>query len=1216
MELIPYLGEGDAASAANWNTLWEEADRKLAIALDNKPIFFWPSSSVEDPAGVFRAGFEGAAAKGWYDLVGKKFFFLGGSGDPFFCERTLGYEYRAGNIFRDEDYSRALSVGGYNHEVFQSAEASAVPLSSQIGSVTAAPIHCDHERKILFIQPIENAFWELIGRPSDLVQFGFFSHSLQAHRKPFLPVGTGGEAHAVFVDGRIDSIVIDAPGTYNLPPRIVITGDGSGATAEARLYSPSLFTGARSDTLHEIRVTNGGEGYTNATIEIIPVEASLEPYWILEGRSDGLNSRSLEYIRKYDQAELIFEGVGGLDIPQTWDKYNFFRLHNFNSFEIVVSFPTGFSVTIPALSSKCVRRDSATSGYLEGFKYFHRFKSGDAASYAMSGNAAGNNVANPSLLFKLCRRLRYGAASEDASPRVVTDESLMWDASGVYCGDGKPFPDCNDGAMIGDLMHHRGNVHLMNTGGALVQTFTFNGWVNFLNQLQTAGATVAEDPTTAQVTIQFNGSITATGSNVILATSDRIANGLTGAGWAIPQITIGKKVWPIYQHNEQLQIFNSSFRLDNNGSPQFDHATTLTYNRKYGHYLAFTDIVAGTPTPRIGQGRVIYQEQSVADLKRLNWNGEPNYAGTDQANVYTEFTASFSFTGFGPMLIWEKKIKPEALEWTPGIITRFGSGTNRHLDDDGNLIEKDWINFHHGGFTDYDATTITGHCSPRAPRVFIHRRTKGAFNILAAIDERSYTADGLPVFAGYSGEKKYINVWERVRVEDKSPYTWHGGQSKHKEIKLLRKFSNPHNLTAILGQWQAGHLSYFDVLGQSHLYYDTLDSFGNDTLDHDRVHDELMPLLVDHYNNLASVINAITRIEPLGFTGLFQELASNDIGIFGSTIRPRNHFATVATQAQRDLWSYFGVRIRSELDLPVGYSALVNANDAEFRTVQETNNIERFNLQAPLLNARWKKFLFGNENAAQGSYEWVAVEDVQELAERLGFKFYFHRLATPLKFEIFEGSGPSVLVTEIENRDNNYFPRSEAASCPARFPCFVPASENIEWISTPSTYRIHESDAADIFTFRFPHYDSFIIGPGNGSLSGTRRYFENGYQLASISVDAAFRKQNTPSKVSLPSGFTTQPAAVPGAMIFQAWGSTAGSHKLLTVPSYALNYGSGFSSVSNDNAKARNILGYRVIPGAFVPESGSAEVIDVVSEAIASGGPSLVYAFADWTIEA
>lgn len=137
-------------------------------------------------------------------------------------------------------------------------------------------------------------------------------------------------------------------------------------------------------------------------------ESVEEPFWLMEP-----DSYRPERNCSYGLAEVISESLATVIMPASWNKYyRFFRFHNLDAEPVKVEFRTTVdgatlqTVEVPAYGCRCVRRDTPTSGYLEGFNYFPKFKDGDPTVLYMPhdpatppGSMGANTVINPSMLY-------------------------------------------------------------------------------------------------------------------------------------------------------------------------------------------------------------------------------------------------------------------------------------------------------------------------------------------------------------------------------------------------------------------------------------------------------------------------------------------------------------------------------------------------------------------------------------------------------------------------------------------------------------------------------------------------------------------------------------------------------------------------------------------------------------------------------------------------
>lgn len=236
----------------------------------------------------------------------------------------------------------------------------------------------------------------------------------------------------------------------------------------------------------------------------------------------------------YASVELIFDGEG-YDVlefsKQDLERYSFFRIHNLNNYAMVVRFMDGdvivHEVGIDARSCRCVRRTSPTTGYLNGFKYFHKFRSGDPRFYKLddpispvSGQPVatygGNNIVNPWVVHYIFSRLQLqwqGGVNQapvapglGGRPSFFCDVNQFWDASAIYTQNypvdladkqapwitpsptGRYFASMDTSSKIGDIIYHQGYVEMVSSTTyhatieiVLTEEFALPYWLGYEN---------------------------------------------------------------------------------------------------------------------------------------------------------------------------------------------------------------------------------------------------------------------------------------------------------------------------------------------------------------------------------------------------------------------------------------------------------------------------------------------------------------------------------------------------------------------------------------------------------------------------------------------------------------------------------------------------------------------------------------------------------------
>jgi hypothetical protein len=218
-----------------------------------------------------------------------------------------------------------------------------------------------------------------------------------------------------------------------------------------------------------------------------------------------------EKFYRFAVAEIVLEGVTELNIPDTWDKYVFFRIHNLNDGVATVTFGGGATkkqITCAALECVPVRRTrtvvdgvSTFSNYRVGGifefggnqrRYFFPFERGDLRHYWMyhaswvagatnnnqfsrdqdtPANAmVANNLTNPALIYDWIKLFKYDRAAD-----VDNEGKYAWfhpdphEAHELIGSDGRygnyykeNFADpSNVNARLGDLLWHRGKCLLV-----------------------------------------------------------------------------------------------------------------------------------------------------------------------------------------------------------------------------------------------------------------------------------------------------------------------------------------------------------------------------------------------------------------------------------------------------------------------------------------------------------------------------------------------------------------------------------------------------------------------------------------------------------------------------------------------------------------------------------------------------------------------------------
>ena len=225
----------------------------------------------------------------------------------------------------------------------------------------------------------------------------------------------------------------------------------------------------------------------------------------------------VEQVLPWDEIQLHI--AGDLTFPDTWNKYNVFKIHNWGKGPATVTFGTTHAVTVPAGGSRCVRRSGPAGTYWDGGKYYQAMLPGDPRFYHWSSEwdqylgdatprpAAPSHLQPMNLPLKLASNL-----GRTGDLRQLVDLKDAYAGAGLVGGVGMS-------TLIGDMMVMRGKflaVRYSASGGVygnplqyLVQRPGFNGFAGiaalFAGLNPTRGVTWAYDATAGEITLNADG---------------------------------------------------------------------------------------------------------------------------------------------------------------------------------------------------------------------------------------------------------------------------------------------------------------------------------------------------------------------------------------------------------------------------------------------------------------------------------------------------------------------------------------------------------------------------------------------------------------------------------------------------------------------------------------------------------------------------------------
>lgn len=192
-------------------------------------------------------------------------------------------------------------------------------------------------------------------------------------------------------------------------------------------------------------------------------------------------STAERYYTRGALAEIIMDGVTEVAIPDTYDKYCFFRIHNLNYGVGTVTFgsgATGEIVEVPPLGVVTVRRDRTAAGGFENYRvkspgYFFDFEEGDYRHFWIdplnaqpiekpSTHMRANNISCPSIVYDWIQALGRRISASGRPGGAIPNTFAWWYIDGHQTKDVHPIysnllgDPSNPATRIGDLIWHKG----------------------------------------------------------------------------------------------------------------------------------------------------------------------------------------------------------------------------------------------------------------------------------------------------------------------------------------------------------------------------------------------------------------------------------------------------------------------------------------------------------------------------------------------------------------------------------------------------------------------------------------------------------------------------------------------------------------------------------------------------------------------------------------
>ena len=652
---------------------------------------------------------------------------------------------------------------------------------------------------------------------------------------------------------------------------------------------------------------------------------------------------------KYAVAEILIGNTTGskFEFPDSYNKYNCFKIHNLTGSQITFYFGTessnNHSLTIPAYSQKCVRRDSVTSGYDDSYKYFFKCEKNDPRYLAFDSHAGSvaqtmraNNITNASYLYNILEFVgQHDLVQESVKQthRICFAPTQCVDIGSEYSTAGY-IPTVNDSAKVAELAYHKGDLSYYRATDATstpeVGTIAFDGYTNLVTLLSTAGLGSSASAK------KFK--ITKSASRLIYYVWEKTTNLLTyqdapraldlGSGAADVDLETQFYMPPVFTHPQYLH--NYQYRGNSTTSYTGYSKTVGTIKTDLTSHLDSTITLSSKVVKLTTEGPVLYWHEA---WPVNNW-----------------------FQGF---------MKSHYME-----INLSGGVATIELDQDWPLAtNKTWGS---------SQTTES-----RAGWPSMWKDT--TFN--ATTSGRRHSSDSHGFHRLFEGPRK-TRLYETT-----------SGNYPHKEIKndpagaggadFTQRDTGPLTATEIAFQTsninlvvEAHSAGDTDVPNYPRTFIDDGSKALEDTNSTTATASEMVSaalgnaneycrlnLLKEHYNDLVNILKKATKIRPLCIDEVYfgnERPWPRGFYLFNNYLAPRECYAGFfAGSDEDDLYNNLGATVLDETDAPL---------DAVYADA------------------------IGTDVATIEAWRWVKIDDIKARALALGFKFRLEEQVVPLKY--------------------------------------------------------------------------------------------------------------------------------------------------------------------------------------------------------------------------
>lgn len=595
--------------------------------------------------------------------------------------------------------------------------------------------------------------------------------------------------------------------------------------------------------------------------------------------------------------------------------------------------------------------------------------------------------------------------------------------------------------LLGDLLHHRGKLVLVriDENGQLIESeFQFKGYADLKANAASYGLTATENP---------DGTL-----SIQAADSGQVD--LVALGTNLLNAVAGRK--PIVDIAAPYQLENYTPAFDGVRGEVVQPVILRTEQREYGWVGGslvleerFLQFVSPTSEEFLGVERagLWLHKSTVDDVLTLDPFGSAAhpYQNSELSEIVDR---DLVLSGFGLVLTFTQRI-PLNLSAAGTLYDSaylnaidFDKFPNCAIELDGTeVVIRRSITFGGYGWPTIDHPAFL---SPRYPRKYWKLPLWGKndlqqplWNHPKIVDEIS-AADGGDMDGQHIGIDYESEIAQIMQVDFSFPAEPESASPHH--VRIIRD-------PDVLREWSQHRedLEWYQAHRERLLDNEV-------PLSDDEMRILRLPLLREHYNNLATFINACDQGRPFTLFNLpiplddfTLRLVPDNAGLFGGSVRPINHFATVqpGSDFERMIRS-LGIPIKTVDDLPASYAEVKNTVarqvminqtfSREAKLISKTRTHTESGQAATKFHYEWSYKLDGYsvrtiENSDPlitphffnpinptelDEFFWITIEDVKAWAEGEGLIFHLERPVIPLKLALEGFNGVKRLWAEKE----------------------------------------------------------------------------------------------------------------------------------------------------------------------------------------------------------